>query len=232
MAYYAPAHAGCGGIDIRNDVAMMVNLGTRDSPSYFAVQALPSPVLGDRRVIKPRADWLPLLTEGSAVSPDQDGAKLSQEYGWTAVRRWQCIQALTAMSARAQGSAWGTASGSIRNDFTAIRALPAPSPRLTAEREEAPGCCPLYPQYCSSTTCSVFDGERQVLQRRRWLPADRFVKITTGSRYIGELAGQHRESWKRAGERSQSIALVPGDTRGLVKEGDHISPKRRRRAGW
>src|ERR1700721_513060 len=41
---------------------LMVNLGTPDSPSYFAVQRYLREFLGDRRVIDTaRAIWLPLL---------------------------------------------------------------------------------------------------------------------------------------------------------------------------
>jgi len=43
---------------------------------------------------------------------------------------------------------------------------------------------PLYPQYCSSTTGSVFDGTAKVLQRWRWLPETRSSTIITGIRGI------------------------------------------------
>src|SRR5580700_5731422 len=62
MAYYrAAAQADAAGAPERIGV-LVVNLGTPDSPSYFAVQRYLREFLGDRRVINTsRLIWLPLL---------------------------------------------------------------------------------------------------------------------------------------------------------------------------
>src|SRR5471030_1365321 len=62
MAYYrAAAQADAAGAPERIGV-VLVNLGTPDSPSYFAVQRYLREFLGDRRVIDTsRLVWLPLL---------------------------------------------------------------------------------------------------------------------------------------------------------------------------
>src|SRR4030088_178385 len=62
MAYYrAVAHADAAAAPERIGV-LMVNLGTPDAPSYFAVQRYLREFLGDRRVIETsRLIWLPLL---------------------------------------------------------------------------------------------------------------------------------------------------------------------------
>src|SRR6202453_3308727 len=60
MAYYR-AVAGAASTSERVGV-LVVNLGTPDSPSYFAVQRYLREFLGDRRVIDTsRLIWLPLL---------------------------------------------------------------------------------------------------------------------------------------------------------------------------
>src|SRR6202451_567431 len=64
MAYYraaAPVDAAAAPIPERIG-AVAVNLGTPDSPSYWAVQRYLREFLGDRRVINTsRLIWLPLL---------------------------------------------------------------------------------------------------------------------------------------------------------------------------
>src|SRR5258708_40369404 len=64
MAYYrAVAHADAATASTPERIGvLMVNLGTPDSPSYFAVQRYLRQFLGDRRVINTsRLIWLPLL---------------------------------------------------------------------------------------------------------------------------------------------------------------------------
>src|ERR1700724_3605261 len=64
MAYYrAVAHADTAAAPTPERIGvLMVNLGTPDSPSYFAVQRYLRQFLGDRRVINTsRLIWLPLL---------------------------------------------------------------------------------------------------------------------------------------------------------------------------
>src|SRR6266446_9323703 len=62
MAYYrAVAQADAAAATDRIGV-LLVNLGTPDTPSYFAVQRYLREFLGDRRVINTsRLIWLPLL---------------------------------------------------------------------------------------------------------------------------------------------------------------------------
>src|SRR5271168_2937622 len=64
MAYYrAVAHADAAAASTPERIGVLaVNLGTPDSPSYFAVQRYLREFLADRRVINTsRLIWLPLL---------------------------------------------------------------------------------------------------------------------------------------------------------------------------
>jgi ferrochelatase len=80
---------------------------------------------------------------------------------------------------------------------------------------------PLYPQYCSSTTGSVFDGTAKVLRRWRWLPETRFVTdYHQDPGYIGALACSIENHWKQAGERSHLVFSYHGIPAAYVREGD------------
>jgi ferrochelatase len=80
---------------------------------------------------------------------------------------------------------------------------------------------PLYPQYCSSTTGSVFDRATKVLQRWRWLPETRFVNdYHDDVGYIEALTDSIRKHWDEVGERSHLLFSYHGIPAVYVKEGD------------
>jgi ferrochelatase len=80
---------------------------------------------------------------------------------------------------------------------------------------------PLYPQYCSSTTGSVFDRTVQALERWRWLPEVRFVNdYYSDPGYLDALSARIREHWERAGERSHLVFSYHGVPASYVREGD------------
>jgi ferrochelatase len=80
---------------------------------------------------------------------------------------------------------------------------------------------PLYPQYCSSTTGSVFDRTAKVLKRWRWLPETRFINdYHADEAYITALADQIEAAWEAAGERSHLMLSYHGIPAVYVAEGD------------
>jgi ferrochelatase len=80
---------------------------------------------------------------------------------------------------------------------------------------------PLYPQYCSSTTGSVFDRTCRVLQRWRWLPETRFVNdYFSDAGYIAALAARVEQHWSELGERSHLLFSYHGIPAVYVAEGD------------
>ncbi len=80
---------------------------------------------------------------------------------------------------------------------------------------------PLYPQYCSSTTGSVFDRTSQVLERWRWLPETRFVNdYYHEAGYIDAVAARILEHWADAGERSHLLFSYHGIPASYVADGD------------
>jgi ferrochelatase len=202
---------------------LMVNLGTPDSPSYWAVQRYLREFLGDRRVIETaRHIWWPLLY--GIVLPFRplktarnyrkiwmpEGSPLAVYSKGLAVKTNDVLQKRLGADVRvALGMSYGNPSIA-----SAIDALAAQNVKKLL-------VLPLYPQYCSSTTGSVFDGTTSALRRWRWLPELRFVNdYYDDPGYIDELAASIEAHWQRVGERSHLIFSYHGIPASYVKEGD------------
>jgi ferrochelatase len=80
---------------------------------------------------------------------------------------------------------------------------------------------PLYPQYCSSTTGSVFDRTSRALRRWRWLPETRFINdYHDDPGYIDALAARIEQHWTEAMERTHLLFSYHGIPASYVREGD------------
>ena len=222
MAYYRAVAQAPAPTPDRIGV-LVVNLGTPDSPSYFAVQRYLREFLGDRRVIDtPRVVWLPLLY--GVVLPFRpfrtmrnyrkvwmpDGSPL-------AVYSQQLTTKLGALLGARLGGDVRVALAMTYGNPSIAKAVKA----LAEQNVKRLLVLPLYPQYCSSTTGSVFDRLSAVLQRWRWLPETRFVNdyhVDPG--YIEALAASIESHWAEAGERSHLMLSYHGIPAVYVKEGD------------
>ena len=158
MAYYRAVTQAAASIPERIGV-LLVNLGTPDSPTYFAVQRYLREFLSDRRVINTApAVWLPILY--GIVLPlrplrsaanyrkiwMQDGSPLAVYSHRLTNKLGDRLQAALGDRVRvALGMTYGNPSIA-----SAVRILAEQNVRRLL-------VLPLYPQYCSSTTGSVFD---------------------------------------------------------------------------
>lgn len=202
---------------------LMVNLGTPDSPSYFAVQRYLREFLGDRRVIDTaRFIWLPLLY--GVVLPFRplrtarnyrkiwmpEGSPLAVYSQRLAAKTSDVLQSRLGGDVRvALGMSYGNPSIA-----SAVDSLARQNTRKLL-------VLPLYPQYCSSTTGSVFDVTTRALQRWRWLPEIRFINgYHDDPRYIAALAASIEAHWLRVGERSHLLLSYHGIPASYVAEGD------------
>jgi protoporphyrin/coproporphyrin ferrochelatase len=202
---------------------MIVNLGTPDAPSYFAVQRYLREFLGDRRVIDtPRLIWLPLLygivlpfrplrtarnyrkvwmNEGSplAVYSQRLTAKIASLLHTGSAGRLQVKLAMTYGNPSIARAVQSFAEQDIRKLLV----------------------LPLYPQYCSATTGSVSDATHRALQRWRCLPELRLINdYHDDAGYISSLAAKILQHWNQIGERSHLLFSYHGIPASYVANGD------------
>jgi protoporphyrin/coproporphyrin ferrochelatase len=226
MAYYravARFDAAASSATPKRIGVLAVNLGTPDSPSYFAVQRYLREFLSDRRVINTtRLIWSPLLY--GVILPLRP-IRTARKYRkiWTA--EGSPLAVYSRRLAVKLGSALQVPFGdSIRVELGMTYGNPSIASALRSLAEQNVDrllVLPLYPQYCSSTTGSVFDRTGSALQRWRWLPETRFVNdYYRDAGYIEALAARIKEHWAAEGERTHLLVSYHGIPASYVANGD------------
>jgi ferrochelatase len=222
MPYYrAVAHAAASTPD-RIGI-LIVNLGTPDAPSYFSVQRYLREFLGDRRVINTSPlIWLPILY--AFVLPLRP-IKTARKYRkiWTAAGSPLAVYSAR-LAAKIESRLQATWGDRVRVALGMTYGKPSIASAVKSLAEQKVTrllVLPLFPQYCSSTTASVFDRASQVLQRWRWLPETRFVNdYFADAGYIEALAERILRHWAEVGERSHLVFSYHGIPESYVKQGD------------
>jgi protoporphyrin/coproporphyrin ferrochelatase len=222
MAYYRAVPPAAASTPERIGV-LVVNLGTPDSPSYFAVQRYLREFLGDRRVINTsRLLWWPLLY--GVVLPFRP-VRSARNYRkiWThggsplAVYSGLLAAKLGATLRASQGDRVRVALGMTYGSPSIAQALES----LGRDNVKKLLVLPLYPQYCSATTGPVFDRTSRALRRWRWLPETRFINDYYGDPgYIEALTARILAQWAEAGERSHLLFSYHGIPARYVVDGD------------
>jgi ferrochelatase len=222
MAYYRAVAQAAASTPERIGV-LVVNLGTPDYPSYLAVQRYLGEFLGDRRVIdSPRLFWLPLLF--GAILPFRP-VRTARNYRKVWMQGGSPLlvysQRLTAKIATVLDGVLGDR---VRVELAMTYGNPSIATvikKLAEQNVKRLLVLPLYPQYCSSTTGSVFDRTSKVLRRWRWLPETRFINdYYADPGYIAALTRQIEDHWASAGERTHLLLSYHGIPAVYVKEGD------------
>ncbi len=224
MAYYrAAAQADTAGAVPARIGVLVVNLGTPDSPSYFAVQRYLREFLGDRRVIDTsRLIWLPLLY--GVVLPFRP-IRTVRKYRKIWMRGGSPLAVYSKGLAAKIGALLNDSFGDgVRVALAMTYGNPSIAAAVRSLAEQGVRkllVLPLYPQYCSSTTGSVFDRTSAALQRWRWLPETRFINdYYDDAGYIDALAEKIRRHWAEVGERSHLLFSYHGIPAVYVAEGD------------
>jgi ferrochelatase len=222
MPYFRAAAPAAASTPERIGV-LVVNLGTPDSASYFAVQRYLREFLGDRRVIDTsRLIWLPLLY--GLVLPFRP-LRTARKYRkvWMpegsplAVYSQRLASKLDLKLQDALGDRVRVALGMTYGNPSVANAIDS----LTGQNVRRLLVLPLYPQYCASTIGSVFDIASRALQRLRWLPETRFVNgYCEDAGYIDALAERVQRHWDEVGERSHLLLSYHGIQEAYVKRGD------------
>ena len=202
---------------------LIVNLGTADSPSYFAVQRYLREFLSDRRVIEtPRLIWLPLLY--GVVLPFRP-LRTARNYKKIWMKEGS---PLAVYSKRLAAKIESRLQVSLNDQVRVELGMTYGKPRIACAIEEFAKLgveklvvLPLYPQYCSSTTGSVIDAVNSALRHWRTLPDTRFVnQYHEDSGYIDALVGAIERHWAGLGERSHLLFSYHGIPASYVAKGD------------
>jgi ferrochelatase len=220
--FHAAAQAAASGVSKRIGV-LLVNLGTPDSPSYFAVQRYLREFLADRRVIDtPRAIWLPLLY--GVVLPFRP-FKTARNYRKIWMPEGSPLAVYTQrLAAKIDATLQQSFGGQVQMQLAMTYGNPSIENAIRGFAQQGIDkllVLPLYPHYCSATTGSVFDATHRGLQRWRWLPQIRFVNDYHADRgYLEAVSAQIRQHWAAMGGRSHLLFSYHGIPASYVAHGD------------
>ena len=202
---------------------LLVNLGTPDAPTYWAVQRYLREFLSDPRVIDTsRLIWLPVLY--GAVLPFRP-LRSARNYKKIWMPEGSPLAVYSARLAAKIGSLLGAA---YQDRITLALAMTYGKPAILKAVESFAGLgvdrllvLPLFPQYCRSTTGSVIDGTNRALRRWRCTPELRFINdYHDDSGYIQALSDKIRKHWASFGARSHLLFSYHGIPASYVAKGD------------
>jgi ferrochelatase len=202
---------------------LIVNLGTPDSPSYFAVQRYLRDFLGDRRVIDtPRLIWLPLLY--GVVLPFRP-VRTARNYRKIWMKEGSPLAVYSArLVAKIDALLRQDIGDGVRVELAMTYGNPGIARAVQSFAKagvEKLLVLPLYPQYCSSTTGSVVDATNNALKRWRSLPQIRFINdYHDDARYIDALSSQIQRHWAGIGETAHLLFSYHGIPAAYVAKGD------------
>lgn len=221
MAYYRAAVPAA--TEAERIGVLVVNLGTPDAPSYFAVQRYLREFLGDRRVINTSPwIWLPVLF--GVILPFRP-FRTVRNYRKVWMDGGSPLAVYSkGLAVKIEAQLQSTLGDRVRVELAMTYGNPSLANAIQSLYEQNVRrllVLPLYPQYCSSTTGSVFDRATRVLQRWRWLPETRFVNdYYDDAGYIDAVAAQITDHWAAVGERSHLVFSYHGIPALYVAEGD------------
>jgi len=202
---------------------LLVNLGTPDSPTYFSVQRYLREFLSDRRVINTsRWIWLPILY--GIVLPLRP-LKSARNYRHIWMPEGSPLAVYTArLESKIESRLQGMLGDRVRVALGMTYGNPSIDSAIHALAEQNVKrllILPLFPQYCSSTTGSVFDRTVRALGQWRWLPETHFVNdYYADPGYVEALARRIEEHWASAGGRSHLMFSYHGIPVAYVDQGD------------
>jgi len=201
---------------------LLTNLGTPDDPSTASVRRYLAEFLWDPRVIElPRILWWVILRVILLIRPARSAAKYQKI--WTEqgspllvnlVRQADALRSTLEQRSSAPptvGYAMRYGQPSIENAIT----------DLCNQGVEKLLVLPLYPQYSATTTASTFDAVAAALERRRKLPALRFVtRYGEHTGYLSALVESIESYWTEQGRPQKLLFSFHGLPQRYVDNGD------------
>ena len=202
---------------------LLVNLGTPDAASAPAVRRYLREFLSDSRIVElPRWLWWPIL-HGFVlrVRPARSARayrKIWTDDGSPLLLFSHSLTAAVAekLSVQLKGNVHVELGMSYGNP-----SIPSALQRLLDANVRRLVLLPLYPQYSSTTTGSVFEAVAKCLSRYRWIPELRFVNhYHDDLEYIGKLADTVRHFRATQGSGDKLLFSFHGIPKESLTKGD------------
>ncbi len=202
---------------------LLVNLGTPEAPTSFAVRRFLKQFLSDPRVIEyPRWLWW-LILNGIVLQIRPPRSAAAYRKIWTDDGSPLMIfsKAIAdGVEKRLDERLPGITSVELAMSY-GDPSIDDAIDRLLAKGARRLLVLPLYPQYSGTTTASVIDAVARKLNRLRWVPETRFINQYHDEHgYIDSLAASIRESWRENGRATKLIFSFHGVPRSTLLEGD------------
>lgn len=204
---------------------LLVNLGTPDAPTAAAVRKYLAEFLHDKRVVNlTRWIWCPVLHGIILRVRPPRVAKLYQSV-WTeqgsplmAISREQADSLQQKLSSHTDPS----------TEFCVELAMTYGNPSIKhgLSRLKEKGCqniiiLPLYPQYSSATSASVFDRVAKALNEEWDVPSIRFIRdYYDHAKYIDALAASISEHWQNNPRPDKLLMSFHGIPKRYANNGD------------
>lgn len=198
---------------------IFVNFGSPESLNYISIRRFLKNLLLDRRVVSlTRLLWLPILY--GFILPFRplalmksykiiwkDGASPLLYYQASLIKQLKerCKEDIVVESAMIYSNP------SLQTAWSSLKSQ--------GVREVV--LFPMYPQYCSATTASVFDHWKKVVAKETFMPGLRFIhSYHDDPHYIAQIANSIRQHWKKVGRPDHMIFSYHGIPQRLFKQGD------------
>lgn len=199
---------------------LLVNLGTPSAPTAKAVRKYLAEFLSDPRVVEiPKLLWQPILY--GLVLPFR-AHKSAEAYKkiWTA--DGSPLLAITKKQTQALQN-------KLQNEEYIIEyAMRYGEPSITTTLAKFHQLkinrlliIPLYPQYSSATTGSVFDAIVKTLKKWRWIPELHMINhYATDENYINAIATSIQQYWQEKSRGEKLLFSFHGLPQRSIKQGD------------
>lgn len=202
---------------------LLCNLGSPTAPTAPAVRRFLAEFLSDRRVVDlPRALWW-LMLHGVILRIRPGRVAKAYRAVWR--EDGAPLTAISGLQATALQRAFD-ADGPGRYRVELAMRYGKPTIAASVEALRRAGCerivvLPLYPQYSSTTTASVFDAVADALAVSRWYPELRMIRdYHVDDGYIAALATSVREGRDAFGRPDRLLISMHGIPQRLVQQGD------------
>jgi protoporphyrin/coproporphyrin ferrochelatase len=202
---------------------LLVNLGTPDAPTAWAVGRYLREFLSDRRVVRmPRLAWWPILY--LLILPFRP-ARTARKYA----RIWrEDGSPLRVYLARQVQLLRGYLGQRLKRPLAVAGAMRYGKPSIAQGLAELRShecdrilVIPLYPQYAGSTTGSTEDAVARALRKWRPAPPLKVVRDFHGHpAYVKAIAKSVNEYWMKHGRPDRLVMSFHGLPRAMVDQGD------------